>query len=134
MIKSSFSAKMENLEAMIDFIIDFARDEGISRDKLNHIRLAVEEVLVNVINYAYKDESGIVEIVCAPAEKKGVVIDIIDLGFAFNPLEKEEPDTTLSMEERDIGGLGIFLTKRVMDEVSYERKDGRNILRLKKYA
>lgn len=131
---STFPAKIDKLEAMIDFIIDFAQDEGLAPDKLSQVRLAAEEVLVNVINYAYPDKPGDVEIFCAPLKDKGIVVDIKDSGFPFNPLEKAEPDTSLPMEKRKIGGLGIFLAKKVMDELTYERKENKNVLRLIKHA
>ncbi|MCX5697784.1 MAG: ATP-binding protein [Candidatus Omnitrophica bacterium] len=134
MEKISFPAKLENLEAMIDFIIAFAQNKKFPDDKLNQIRLACEEVLVNVINYAYPGSPGEVEIVCSEAGGKGVIIEVMDSGIPFNPLEKEPPDISQPIERRKIGGLGIFLAKKVMDELSYERKENKNSLRLVKYA
>ncbi len=94
------------------------------------IRLSVEETVENVVNYAYKEGLGYIEI---ETKKDGNQLSIIlkDGGKPFNPLEKSDPDVTLSVEERPIGGLGIFLCKQMMDEVQYSFKDGCNVLTMK---
>ena len=95
------------------------------------VRLSVEEVAENIVQYAYDDGQGYVVI---STERIGdrLVITMKDGGVAFNPLEKEDPDINLSAEERQIGGLGIFLCKQMMDNVEYEYADGCNILRMEK--
>ena len=94
--------------------------------------LTIEEAVVNVMDYAYPPGTkGEVDIeVKADADK--LMFTISDNGVAFDPTAKAEVDTTLSAEERQIGGLGIHLVRHIMDNVEYERKDGRNILRLSK--
>ena len=95
--------------------------------------LAVEEIFINIANYAYAPGVGKatvrVEVSDDPVALK---IPFVDRGIPYDPLKKADPDVTLSAEERDIGGLGIFLTKKLMDDISYEYKNGQNILTLKK--
>ena len=95
--------------------------------------VAVEELFVNIAHYAYSPGTGSatigVEILKDPA---AIAITFTDRGKPFDPLAKEDPDITLSAEERQIGGLGIYMVKKSMDEVVYEYKDGQNILRIKK--
>ena len=96
------------------------------------IKLALEEAVTNVILYAYpdkKDQDIRIDMSC---ENKRLTIVITYTGIAFNPLERQEPDLTLSLEERPIGGLGIFLVKQLMTEVTYSHSDGKNILTMTK--
>ena len=97
------------------------------------IELAVEEIFVNIANYAYAPEIGRATVrVSVSDDPLTVTITFIDCGVPYDPLKRSDPDVTLSAEEREIGGLGIFMTKKVMDEVAYEYKDGQNVLTLKK--
>lgn len=98
------------------------------------IRLAVEEAVVNVVDYAYQDGEGWLEAETA-INAEGSVLSLIirDAGVPFNPLEKADPDLSLSAEERGIGGLGIFLCKQLMDNVSYVYQDGCNVLTMTKH-
>lgn len=97
------------------------------------IDVAVEEIYVNIASYAYAPGTGPVVIrVAALDDGHTVEITFIDGGVPFNPLEKDDPDVTLSAEERQIGGLGIFMVKKSMDEVIYAREDGNNVLTLRK--
>ena len=93
------------------------------------IRLCVEEVVTNICNYAYEDGAGGVMVTTKIVDGMLHII-FQDSGVPFNPLVKEDPDTTLSAEDRDIGGLGIFLCKQLMTEIHYEHKDTYNILTL----
>lgn len=124
-------ATAENLQQVIDFVDGVLEENGASIKTQTQVDLAVEEIFVNIANYAYGDGSGKAEILI---ENAGCEITIVlkDSGIPYNPLEKEDPDITLSAEERQIGGLGIFLTKKTMDSVSYEYADGFNILTMKK--
>ncbi len=128
MAKMLFSAKLENLEAMMEFIRKTAIDQGFDTKQLNHIELASEEVLVNIINYAYPDRTGDIEITLTPQENKGLEIQVVDWGLAFDPLSVPEPDICVPPQERKIGGLGVYLLRKIMDEVYYKREDNRNIL------
>ena len=127
-----FEATDENLEAVNDFIHEQIKPFSCQSQTLFQIDLAVEEIFVNISHYAYSPDKGTVQIDCsvektsdAPAK---LTVSFTDRGKAFNPLAKPNPDITLSVEEREIGGLGIFLTKKYMDSVLYERKDNQNIL------
>jgi len=133
MPKIVFAAKLENLEPMLDFIGQRAKGLGFDAKKLNGIRLASEEALVNVINYAYPDKQGSMEIAYDSKDDKRLVVEIIDWGIPFNPLLMPEPDIESPVERRKIGGLGIYLARSIMDEVSYRREEDRNILTLIKY-
>jgi len=97
------------------------------------IDIAIDELFSNIAYYAYNPDVGPatvrVEVVEDPM---AVVITFIDNGVPYDPLAREDPDTTLSAEERDLGGLGIYMVKKSMDEVTYEYKDGQNILKIKK--
>lgn len=100
-------------------------------DLLFKIRLSIEEVIENIVQYAYENGSGYLE-VSTDREGDVLVICFADAGRPFDPLAKPDPDITLSVEERPIGGLGIFLCKQLMDEMYYEYKDQRNVLTMKK--
>jgi len=124
-------AIMDNLEKGIDFILAGIDDAGIDKKMLFQLRLACEEVIVNIINYAYPDSKGSMEI-SYDINDNELVIVISDSGVPFNPIKKEEPDLNIPLEERKIGGLGIFLVRNIMDQVEYQRDNGRNILTMRK--
>lgn len=95
------------------------------------IRLCIEEVVENIVSYAYKDGNGFVEV--GTRIDDGVLeISFKDAGVKFNPLEKEDPDITLAIEDRPIGGLGIFLCKQMMDDIRYTYENGENRLTMYK--
>lgn len=122
-------ATLDSLEDMLDYIINGL--SGIETDKklVNQIRLSCEEVLVNVISYAYQDAAGYVEIICEiPTNKGEIFIQFVDEGVPYNPLLNPDPDLDSPIEDRSIGGLGVYLYKTIMDKVTYERKDEKNIL------
>ncbi|MBR1403758.1 MAG: SpoIIE family protein phosphatase [Treponema sp.] len=124
------SADDKNMDAVNDFIHACLPD-SCSPALINKIDLAVEEIFVNIAHYAYNPEVGEAWISASFVDN---VLTIVfkDNGKEFNPIAKDDPDITLSAEERDIGGLGIFLTKKFMDSVDYKYKDGQNILTLRK--
>ena len=95
------------------------------------IRLSVEEIAENIVNYAYNNGNGFVEITTTLDEAGILTISFKDAGVPFNPLEKEDPDITLSLDERPVGGLGIFICKKMMDSVSYVFEDGCNNFTMK---
>ena len=130
-----FEATDENMQAVNDFI--HAQLPGdCPFGLLNKIDLAVEEIYINIAHYAYAPETGMVRIDCGlePRGECGPLLRVVfrDSGKPFDPLAREDPDITLSADERGIGGLGIFLTKRFMDSVSYEYRDGENVLTIEK--
>lgn len=97
------------------------------------VDMAIDELFSNIAYYAYNPETGSATVRVEVTENPlAVVLTFIDNGVPYDPLAKEDPDITLSIEERGIGGLGIYMVKKTMDDVSYEYKDGQNILRIKK--
>jgi len=132
MARMIFAAKLENLPVMLDCIEDGSLEQGFDAATVNEVRLACEEALVNVIHYAYPGKDGDLEIIYHN-KKEGLEIQIIDSGVPFDPLSLPAPDTESPIEERGIGGLGIYLMRKVMNEVKYQREYERNILTLIKY-
>lgn len=132
MSKKKFKVGMDNLEEMIQFIL-LETKEIVDNGKVDYqLRLVSEEALINIINYAYVKESGELKIDCETINNDTILIEISDTGAAFDPLQKEDPDITLPVEERRVGGLGIFIIKNIMDTVDYKREGGKNILTLTK--
>lgn len=132
MDKLVLPAKLESLDPAVKFIKERAEKLGFAPDKVYHIELAAEEIIVNVINYAYPGKEGDFEITCTAREGKSLEVEVIDWGIHFNPLEKEDPKMDISVQERQIGGLGIYLVRQNMDEVVYKREGDRNILYFRK--
>lgn len=98
------------------------------------IDIAIDELFGNIAHYAYNPEVGPATVrVEVVEEPLSVVITFIDNGVPYDPLKKDDPDITLSAEEREIGGLGIYMVKKTMDEISYEYNDGQNILKIRKH-
>ena len=97
------------------------------------IDIAIDELFSNIARYAYNPETGPATVRVEVAENPmAVVITFIDKGIPYDPLKQEDPNTHLPAEEREIGGLGIFMVKKTMDDITYEYKDGQNILKIKK--
>ncbi len=128
------AASDDRLDEVLDFVGDLLTEYEYPLKKQMGLKVAIEEVFVNIAHYAYPNapESEKWAEICISVDDGVATFSFKDGGVPFNPLAKEDPDVTLSGEERDIGGLGIFLVKKQMDDVSYEFKDGCNILRLKK--
>ncbi|MBE6997285.1 MAG: ATP-binding protein [Ruminococcaceae bacterium] len=102
-------------------------------DTRRQMDIAVDEVFGNIVHYAYSDAVGSVKLRFeAEQTPLAVTLTFLDSGIPFDPLQAEAPDTSLAARERAIGGLGIFVVKKLMDEVCYEYADGKNVLRLKK--
>ena len=126
-------ADSENLPKVMEFVDRQLEAAGCPPKPQMQISIAVEEIFINIANYAYAPEKGRAIVRVEVSEEPIVVtITFIDKGLPYDPLKKEDPDVTLPADKRDIGGLGIFLVKKAMDDVTYEYKDGQNILRLKK--
>ncbi len=130
MCKTILPAKIENLQEMLDFIKDSIKNIDLTKKTKHKILISFEEITMNIISYAYPEiKDGKIEIICDNIEdEKKIIIKIIDWGIPFNPLSKEEPDLEIPIQERQIGGLGIFMVREFMDEVNYKREDGKNIL------
>ena len=126
-------ATIENIKKVTDFVNEQLEAVDCPMKAQMQIDFAIDELFGNIANYAYHPEVGSatvrVEVTKSPL---AVIITFIDNGVPYDPLAKDDPDTTLSADERQIGGLGIFMVKKSMDQISYEYKDGQNILRIKK--
>ncbi len=126
-------AAPENLDDVQLFVRERLSETGCSPKALMHIELAAEEIFVNIANYAYTPDKGNATVrVETGSDPVSVTITFIDRGIPYDPLAKRDPDVKLPAEKRDIGGLGVFVTKKLMDDVHYEYRDGQNILSLKK--
>ena len=127
-------AVVDNLDEVNLFVHKFIEQFEVSKRTLMQLDLIVEEIFVNVASYAYAPNTGSVKILIeAKEEPLTVSLTFIDSGVPYNPLEKSDPDVNLSADDRQIGGLGIFLTKNFVDNISYQFLDGRNILKIEKY-
>ena len=126
-------AKVEKLDEVLEFMQEYLDKQDCSPKVGIQLAVAVEEIYVNIAHYAYVDREGTGDaIIRFNMEGNQLVITFIDSGIPFDPLAKADPDVTLSVEERQIGGLGIYMVKKSMDDVKYERKDDQNILTLYK--
>lgn len=134
MIEKEFIAKVDELPNVISFIEAELEKFDFSFKIITQFNLVVEELFVNVASYAYKEgETGKCKItIDYDKDKQKVKLSMEDNGIKFNPLEKKDPDTNLSAEERPIGGLGILLVKKNMDNIEYKYEDNKNILILSK--
>ena len=130
----NIAATVENIDTVTDFVNEQLEALDCPMKAQMQIDIAIDELFGNIAHYAYNPEVGDatvrVEVIESPM---AVVITFIDKGVPYDPLAKADPDTTLSAEERAIGGLGIFMVKKTMDDIIYEYKDGQNILKIKKY-
>lgn len=133
MKKMEISALSENTYKVIDFIDNELSEYGCDIKTAMQIELVVEEVFVNIANYAYAPKTGNAEIAVEVSENpKKIIIEFRDSGKQYNPLETQEADVTLPPEKRKIGGLGIFLIKKNIDNIYYQYKNSQNILTLEK--
>lgn len=133
MKKKSFNAETINLDEVIEFINSTLEENDCPMKAQLQIDVAAEEIFVNVAHYAYKPDIGNVDICVDITENpRKAHITFIDKGKPFNPLEKPDPDVTLSADERNEGGLGIYMVKKSMDDVIYELNDGQNRLTIVK--
>ena len=124
----------DNLDEVLQFIDGVLEGADCPMKTMMQIDLAAEEIFVNIASYAYQPGTGQAKIqVTVNDEPRSADIRFEDSGVAYNPLEKEDPDVTLSADARAIGGLGIYMVKKSVDEISYERRDGKNILTIRKY-
>ena len=132
MKKKRFNPIKDKSSEIIEFLMaspDMPSDEAL-RFKLC---LSIEEAVENVVRYAYDGGIGWLEVgTSLDHDNLVLTIELRDAGVPFNPLEQPDPDTTATAEDRDVGGLGIYLCKKLMDHISYRYEDGNNILTMKK--
>jgi anti-sigma regulatory factor (Ser/Thr protein kinase) len=135
-------ATVEKLDTVTAFVEEKLESLGCGMKAMMQVSVAVEEIYVNIAHYAYgkMDENGEIipdtgtgpmDLILSADESK-LSLTFIDKGTPYDPLAKEDPDTTLSAEERQIGGLGIFMVKKSMDDMVYKYEDGQNILTISK--
>ncbi len=122
-------AVLRSLPRFIEFVRSAGTAFDLDEKKVSEIELATEEAIVNIINYGYGNSPGDIEITCS-LEKRDLLFEIIDSGVPFNPLAQTEPDVNADIDERSIGGLGIYLTEKLMDNIRYRREEEKNILTL----
>lgn len=134
---SEITVSTENKDDAVTRVMSFVEERlegaGCPMKAQMQITVAVEEIIVNIASYAYAPGSGEASVRVATAkDPASVTITFVDGGKPFDPTAKPDPDVTLSAEERNIGGLGIFMTKKLMDEVRYEYKEKKNVLTMTK--
>ena len=129
----TIKADISNLGQVLSFADGILEQSGCPIKTRMQIDVAIEEIFVNIAHYAYPGGEGnaVIEVE-ADSSAKNVLIVFEDNGIPYNPLEKEDPDISLSADDRPVGGLGIFMVKKTMDGMSYEYKDNRNRLTIVK--
>ena len=129
-----FPAKIDCQDKAMDFVNSELKAANCPQKVMAQIDISFEEIFVNIANYAYAPANdGTMTLSCAVGgAPEFVTLTFKDSGKPFNPLKKPDPDITLGLEDREIGNLGIFMVKKIMDSVTYEYKNGQNILTLKK--
>lgn len=129
----TIAATVENIETVTDFVNEQLETLGCPMKAQIQIDVAIDELFGNIAHYAYNPDVGSATVqVEVQEEPLAVIITFIDGGVPYDPLATADPDITLSAEERQIGGLGIYMVKKSMDEITYEYVDGKNILSIKK--
>ena len=126
-------AKTENLDVVLDFVNQQVEKYNCSPKTIMQLDVAVEELFVNIAHYAYNPDIGPATVQVEVLEQgQSVSVTFVDGGIPYDPLAKKDPDVSLPADEREIGGLGIFMVKKSMDEIKYRYEDGKNILTIKK--
>lgn len=122
-------AKLENLEPIMAFVSGFLKENGLPENRIQEVGLATEEALVNIFNYAYPEQKpGDVEVWCRAEEQGRLIVEFHDRGIPFDVTALAAPDLDASLPDRKVGGLGIFLIRKMVDEVRYRREEDRNVL------
>lgn len=129
----TIDATIENITVVTAFVDGLLEQLGCPMKTRVQVHIAIDELFGNIAYYAYHPRTGKATVrVEAEENLSAVAITFIDSGVKYNPLSKADPNTALSAKERGIGGLGIYMVKKSMDDVSYEYREGQNILRIKK--
>lgn len=133
MKKLVVKAVIESIPTVTDFVDKILEEHSCDMKAKIQIDIAIDEILGNISQYAYESDDGDVSVSIQLEETpKRAIITFIDSGVPYNPITTEEPDTSISAEERKIGGLGIFMVKKTMDDMTYEYTNNCNILRITK--
>lgn len=128
-VEQCFAADLGNVPPILDFVTENAAAAGLHPRRVKHLELAAEEAVANICNYAYEVPPGQIW-VRMTQDASEVRVDFIDNGVPFDPLKAEAPDLQAGLEEREVGGLGIFFIRRFLDEVRYSRQGDKNVLTL----
>lgn len=132
-VEKTFEAKVDNLHEVLNFLEEQLEAHEASMKVINVMSISIEEMYANVCMYAYVDRQTVGNCTIKISFENDIAtVVLMDDGIEFNPLAKQDPDIHLAAEERDIGGLGIYMVKEYMDECTYERKDGFNIFTMRK--
>ena len=133
MFELEIDAKLSNLEKVLDFVNSHLSNVECPEKTRIQVDIAVEEIFVNIAHYAYNPEVGKATIRVEISEKPLTIsLTFMDSGKPYDPLSRKDPDVSLSSEQRQIGGLGIYMVKKSMDEIQYSYRNGTNMLTLKK--
>ena len=124
-------AHLEHLPAFIEAVKNAARGGGVDQKRFFDIELALEEILVNIMNHAYEGTNGDIQVVCRSDNQQSFIIEITDTGKAFDVTSVPPPDFSGAISERKIGGLGIHFVKQLTDRLQYRREGNKNILEIK---
>ena len=130
MATMALPAQLTSVTQWLAFVANCAIAEGVAPKRVAEIELAVEEALVNICHYAYRNQVGNVEVRCNRDGTRQFHIEIIDAGEPFNILTLPPPDPTATLDQRPVGGLGVLLIRSLVDNAGYRREDSRNILQL----
>lgn len=129
----NIQAAVENISTVTDFVNEQLEAVNCPMKAQIQIDIAIDELFGNIAHYAYNPDVGPATVRVEVKENPlSVIITFIDNGVPYDPLSAKDPNITLSAEEREIGGLGIYMVKKTMDDITYEYKNGQNILRVKK--
>lgn len=121
-------ARLESYEPFRSFVVAQMEREGSLGELIPKVDLVLEEVLINVINYAYPGGEGEIEVQCETPGPREFRVTVRDWGAPFNPLEQADPDLTTDIDSRQVGGVGIYLVKHMTSRLSYEYTNGGNVL------
>ena len=128
----TLKAAVENIEAVTEFVTAVLEEADCPMKAQMQISIAIDEIFSNIAYYAYAPGTGDATVTVEITQEPAAVVTFIDKGTPYDPLESADPDTSLSAEERAVGGLGIFMVKKSMDEVTYAYQNGCNTLTIKK--
>jgi len=129
LVDITVTARLESLERLVKSATESALQCGLAGEGLFAVELVTEEAVVNILKYAYHNREGRIRLRCLEAGDR-FVIEVTDWGVPFDATAQPAPDVNKPLEERPVGGLGIYLIKKMSDEMRYTREDGQNILRL----
>ena len=130
MLTITLPASLSNLEKLLSQVSGWLESSGIPRPQTAKIELALEEALVNVCRYAYRQGQGDVEIRCRITDGRACLIEIVDSGIPFDACAYPAPELTACIADRKVGGLGVYLMRNMADQMTYRRENEKNILSL----